>query len=123
MGAAPDPGGGMSRSAGSTAVSVPAVDDVVATWHDVEGSSREPLLVLEPLLAYLRERGIADGWPRVKLIGDGLSNATFALSLTMGLNSCCGGLLAVRFLLQPTMSCARRTSSPGSRTATFPSPP
>lgn len=63
---------------------MPAVDDVVATWHDAEGSGREPLLVLEPLSAYLSERGLADDWPRVELIGDGLSNATFALSFDHG---------------------------------------
>ena len=58
-----------------------ADDDIVTTLADVAPGDREPLLVIEPLRAFLHEHGLAgpaelDAAP----IGDGHSNVTFALS-------------------------------------------
>ena len=54
-----------------------APDDVVRTT--AEAGAREPLLVLEPLLRFLDERGLGEGEPEVEPIGDGHSNVTYAL--------------------------------------------
>lgn len=59
-----------------------ASDDVVASWDTV--GAREPLLVLEPLLAYLSSHGIGTGRPRIVALGHGLSNATFLLAFDDG---------------------------------------
>jgi aminoglycoside phosphotransferase (APT) family kinase protein len=56
-----------------------APDDVVRTRDEAAGNAREPLLVLEPLLAWLDERGLGEGEPEVEAIGDGHSNVTFGL--------------------------------------------
>ena len=58
-----------------------APDDIVRTHADGARNSREPLLVLEPLLEFLGRSGLGapqdlDATP----IGDGHSNVTFALS-------------------------------------------
>jgi aminoglycoside phosphotransferase (APT) family kinase protein len=59
----------------------PAPDDIVGTHADAASNARAPLLVLEPLLAFLRAREL-DGPPDLRAIpiGDGHSNVTFALS-------------------------------------------
>jgi aminoglycoside phosphotransferase (APT) family kinase protein len=54
-----------------------AVDDIVRTHEEGAANRRPPLLVLEPLLAYLDEQGLGDGEPQITAIGDGHSNATF----------------------------------------------
>jgi aminoglycoside phosphotransferase (APT) family kinase protein len=57
-----------------------APDDVVATHAAAAGNEREPLLVLEPLRAFLREHGLVDGAELVAApIGDGHSNVTYLL--------------------------------------------
>ncbi|MCW3010476.1 MAG: phosphotransferase family protein [Solirubrobacterales bacterium] len=58
-----------------------AEDDVVRTHAEAEGAAREPLLVVEPLLAFLDERGIGEG-PDLDVapIGDGHSNHTFLVT-------------------------------------------
>jgi aminoglycoside phosphotransferase (APT) family kinase protein len=56
-----------------------APDDVVLTHEEGAGNAREPLLVLEPLRAYLDERGLGAGEVEVEPIGEGHSNVTYAL--------------------------------------------
>ena len=57
-----------------------APDDVVRTHEEAGAQEREALLVLEPLLAFLDERGIGAGEPAIAPIGDGHSNHTFLLT-------------------------------------------
>ncbi len=58
-----------------------APDDVVRTHAEGEANSREPLLVLEPLRAFLRSEGMeAPVGLTAELIGEGHSNVTFLLS-------------------------------------------
>jgi aminoglycoside phosphotransferase (APT) family kinase protein len=54
-----------------------AADDIVRTA--AEAGAREPLLVLDPLLAWLDARGLGSGEPEIEPIGDGHSNVTYAL--------------------------------------------
>ena len=54
-----------------------APDDVVRTPADA--GAREPLLVVEPLLAFLDAHGLGAGEPEIEPIGDGHSNVTYAL--------------------------------------------
>src|SRR5947209_518406 len=59
----------------------PAPDDLVRTHDEAAANSREPLLVLEPLIAFLESSGLEapaelTGVP----IGEGHSNVTFELS-------------------------------------------
>ena len=56
-----------------------APDDVVRSRADVTAGAREPLLVLEPLLAFLDAYGLGDGEAEVEPIGDGHSNVTYEL--------------------------------------------
>ena len=58
-----------------------APDDVVRTPEQGRANEREPLLVIDPLLAFLREQGLeAPDELTAVPIGDGHSNVTFALS-------------------------------------------
>jgi aminoglycoside phosphotransferase (APT) family kinase protein len=58
-----------------------APDDVVRTHEQGRANEREPLLVIEPLLDFLREHGLeAPDQLTAEPIGDGHSNVTFALS-------------------------------------------
>ena len=58
-----------------------APDDIVRTHADGERNEREPLLVIEPLLQFLADRGLeAPAHLSASPIGDGHSNVTFALS-------------------------------------------
>jgi aminoglycoside phosphotransferase (APT) family kinase protein len=58
-----------------------APDDVVRTHAEGEANTREPLLVLEPLLAFLADNGLAAPSDlHAEPVGDGHSNVTFALS-------------------------------------------
>jgi aminoglycoside phosphotransferase (APT) family kinase protein len=56
-----------------------APDDLVATHEEATRNQREPLLVLEPLAAFLDAHGIGDGDIEVEAIGEGHSNVTFLL--------------------------------------------
>jgi aminoglycoside phosphotransferase (APT) family kinase protein len=56
-----------------------APDDIVSTHADVAPDAREPLLVLEPLAAFLDEHGIGSGEIRARPIGDGHSNVTYLI--------------------------------------------
>jgi aminoglycoside phosphotransferase (APT) family kinase protein len=57
-----------------------APDDIVATHAEAAGNERPPLLVLEPLRAFLDEHGLGGGAPlRASPIGHGHSNVTYLL--------------------------------------------
>jgi aminoglycoside phosphotransferase (APT) family kinase protein len=58
-----------------------APDDLVRTHEQGRANEREPLLVIEPLLDFLRAHGLeAPDQLTAEPIGDGHSNVTFALS-------------------------------------------
>ncbi|HEY8765582.1 MAG TPA: phosphotransferase family protein [Solirubrobacteraceae bacterium] len=58
-----------------------APDDIVRTHAEGEANEREPLLVLDPLIAFLQASGLeAPQDLAVNPIGDGHSNVTFSLS-------------------------------------------
>jgi aminoglycoside phosphotransferase (APT) family kinase protein len=58
-----------------------APDDIVRTPEEGSENAREPLLVLEPLLAFLQDNGLEAPDDLVaEHVGDGHSNVTFALS-------------------------------------------
>ena len=54
-----------------------APDDVVRTHEEGAANEREPLLVLEPLAAFLEANGL-EASDAVEPVGDGHSNVTFA---------------------------------------------
>ena len=56
-----------------------APDDIVQTPEQGEANSRPPLLVLEPLAAFLDAHGIGEGEIRASPIGDGHSNVTYLI--------------------------------------------
>ncbi len=56
-----------------------APDDIVLTPAEAEGNSRPPLLVLEPLQAFLDAHGIGEGAIRATPIGEGHSNVTYLI--------------------------------------------
>jgi aminoglycoside phosphotransferase (APT) family kinase protein len=56
-----------------------AADDIVHTHAQAAGNARAALLVLEPLTAYLDERGLGAGEIRATPIGDGHSNVTYLI--------------------------------------------
>ncbi|HEX3517504.1 MAG TPA: phosphotransferase family protein [Solirubrobacteraceae bacterium] len=56
-----------------------APDDIVQTPADGEANSRPPLLVIEPLQAFLDEHGIGAGEIRATPIGEGHSNVTYLI--------------------------------------------
>jgi aminoglycoside phosphotransferase (APT) family kinase protein len=55
-----------------------AEDDIVRTHADA--GEREPLLVVDPLLAFLDAHALGKGEPAFEAIGDGHSNVTFAMT-------------------------------------------
>ncbi|MGZ6673797.1 MAG: phosphotransferase, partial [Solirubrobacteraceae bacterium] len=56
-----------------------APDDVVRTHAEGEANEREPLLVLEPLMAFLDAHGLGAGSVEIEPVGEGHSNVTYAL--------------------------------------------
>jgi aminoglycoside phosphotransferase (APT) family kinase protein len=54
-----------------------ADDDIVRSHEEGAANERLPLLVLDPLLAFLDEHDLGDGEPVIRPIGDGHSNATY----------------------------------------------
>ncbi|MGZ8634500.1 MAG: phosphotransferase family protein, partial [Solirubrobacteraceae bacterium] len=56
-----------------------AQDDVVRTHAEGEANEREPLLVLDPLVAFLDAHHLGAGDVEVTPVGDGHSNVTYAL--------------------------------------------
>jgi aminoglycoside phosphotransferase (APT) family kinase protein len=55
-----------------------AADDIVRTFDDVQADARPPLVVLEPLLAFLDANGLGSGELELEPVGDGHSNVTYA---------------------------------------------
>jgi aminoglycoside phosphotransferase (APT) family kinase protein len=55
----------------------PAPDDIVATHAAAARNERVPLLVLEPLAAFLDEHGLGSGAVEAEPVGDGHSNMTY----------------------------------------------
>jgi aminoglycoside phosphotransferase (APT) family kinase protein len=60
----------------STAI---APDDIVQTHEQAEGNERPPLLVLEPLTAFLDAHGLGEGEIEAVPIGEGHSNVTYLI--------------------------------------------
>jgi aminoglycoside phosphotransferase (APT) family kinase protein len=60
----------------STAI---APDDIVQTAEQAQGNERVPLLVLEPLMAFLDEHGLGEGEVEASPIGEGHSNVTYLI--------------------------------------------
>ncbi|HEX4109641.1 MAG TPA: phosphotransferase family protein [Solirubrobacteraceae bacterium] len=56
-----------------------APDDIVATHEAGAANARPPLLVLEPLIAYLDGAGLGHGELRATPVGDGHSNVTYLI--------------------------------------------
>ena len=59
-----------------------APDDVVATHEEGAANQRPPLLVVEPLLAFLDEHGIGSGGLEAEPVGEGHSNVTYIVRRT-----------------------------------------
>jgi aminoglycoside phosphotransferase (APT) family kinase protein len=57
-----------------------AQDDIVVSREAAAANEREPLVVVEPLTAFLDEHGIGSGPLTFDAIGEGHSNVTFAVS-------------------------------------------
>jgi aminoglycoside phosphotransferase (APT) family kinase protein len=60
----------------STAI---APDDIVQTPEQAQGNERPPLLVLEPLMAFLDAHGLGEGEIDAQPIGEGHSNVTYLI--------------------------------------------
>jgi aminoglycoside phosphotransferase (APT) family kinase protein len=56
-----------------------APDDIVRSPEQASANSRPPLLVLEPLMSFLDERGIGEGEIEASPIGEGHSNVTYLI--------------------------------------------
>jgi aminoglycoside phosphotransferase (APT) family kinase protein len=56
-----------------------APDDIVRTFDEAAGNERDPLLVTEPLEAFLDERGLGEGPVDAAPVGEGHSNVTFVI--------------------------------------------
>ncbi len=56
-----------------------APDDIVATHADASANDRPPLLVIEPLRAFLDEHSIGAGEIQARPIGEGHSNVTYLI--------------------------------------------
>ena len=57
-----------------------ASDDVVRSHAEGALNERPPLVVIEPLLAFLDGLGLGDGEPEIEPVGDGHSNVTYLVS-------------------------------------------
>src|SRR6185295_1458933 len=55
----------------------PAPDDIVSTHAEAAANERPPLLVVEPLRAFLDEHGLGTGDLGVEPLGEGHSNVTY----------------------------------------------
>ena len=56
-----------------------APDDIVRTRDESVPTAREPLVVVEPLAAFLDEHGLGEGEPEFTPVGEGHSNVTYAV--------------------------------------------
>lgn len=61
-----------------------AADDIVRTHADAAANEREPLVVLEPLRAFLDAHGLGDGDLKLEPIGEGHSNVTYRVARADG---------------------------------------
>ena len=85
-----------------------APDDIVRTHADAAANARPPLLVLEPLRAFLDEHGLGAGELEVSPIGEGHSNVTYLIERADARASCCAARRARRCRRARTTCCARR---------------
>jgi aminoglycoside phosphotransferase (APT) family kinase protein len=61
-------------------MSVPiAADDIVRNRDEIDAAGRAPLVVLEPLIAFLDAHGLGAGEPVLAPLGDGRSNVTYLI--------------------------------------------
>ena len=56
-----------------------AQDDIVPSREAAEANEREPLVVVDGLVAFLDREGIGSGEPEFEPIGEGHSNVTFSV--------------------------------------------
>src|SRR3954467_15191812 len=56
-----------------------APDDIVATFAEAGGNARGPLVVTEPLKAFLDEHGLGEGELEIEPVGEGHSNVTYVI--------------------------------------------
>ena len=56
-----------------------APDDIVRTHAEAEGNERVPLVVVEPLEAFLDDAGLGSGELDIQPVGDGHSNHTYVV--------------------------------------------
>ena len=84
-----------------------APDDLVSTHEQGAANERPPLLVLEPLLAFLDEQGLGSGELEVEPVGEGHSNVTYLLRRE-GLEMILRRPPGHRCRPAPTTCCARR---------------
>src|SRR4051794_1576227 len=61
-----------------------ATDDIVATHAEAAANQREPLVVLEPLRAFLDAHGLGAGDLELEPIGEGHSNVTYRVTRADG---------------------------------------
>ena len=71
------PRGRAGVDTGAVAIADLAPDDIVATTAEGDANEREPLLVVEPLMAFLDEHGLGAGTLEAAPVGEGHSNVTF----------------------------------------------
>jgi aminoglycoside phosphotransferase (APT) family kinase protein len=57
-----------------------APDDIVRTRDEVADGARPPVIVLDPLLAFLDAQGLGHGEATFEMIGEGHSNLTYAVT-------------------------------------------
>ncbi len=57
-----------------------APDDIVRTHADADTNERPPLVVVEPLMAFLDAAGLGSGELEIAPVGDGHSNVTYTLT-------------------------------------------
>src|SRR3954447_15556539 len=55
----------------------PAPDDIVRSHAEARANERPPLLVVEPLLAFLDAHGLGSGDVEIEPLGEGHSNVTY----------------------------------------------
>jgi aminoglycoside phosphotransferase (APT) family kinase protein len=57
-----------------------AADDIVRTPDEIDPAARQPLVVIDSLLAFLDEHGLGEGEVAFTPIGDGRSNVTYLVT-------------------------------------------
>jgi aminoglycoside phosphotransferase (APT) family kinase protein len=72
------PAGRLTCSFGPVSTAI-APDDIVQTAEQAAGNERPPLLVLEPLAAFLDAHGLGEGEIEASPIGEGHSNVTYLI--------------------------------------------